>query len=68
MVICFPLKCKVESEGVNFKGTGGIESLGPPLGGIIFAQPELIITLKAARTNNVMNSMKNRTCIMKLQT
>jgi hypothetical protein len=40
--ILFPLKFIVESFGTALTKTGGKESLGPPVGGIILAQPELI--------------------------
>ena len=35
----------VESPGVAFNKTGGRESLGPPDGGMILAQPGPLITL-----------------------
>jgi hypothetical protein len=37
--ILFEAKLRVESGGLTFKSTGGKLSLGPPSGGIIFAQP-----------------------------
>lgn len=36
-----PEKFRVESPGVTLTNTGGSESLGPPSGGIILAQPEV---------------------------
>ena len=39
-VIVFESNPFVESGGVTFKSKGGSESLGPPVGGMILAQPE----------------------------
>ena len=39
-MIVFVLKPLDESGGVTFKSIGGSESLGPPVGGLMFAQPE----------------------------
>lgn len=44
-VILLPVKFRVESPGVAFNNTGGIESLGPPCGGTILAQPGPLIIL-----------------------
>jgi hypothetical protein len=38
-----PVKFLVESGGEDFNSLGGSESLGPPDGGIILAQPVLPI-------------------------
>jgi hypothetical protein len=38
-VIVFLSKFLLESAGVTFKRRGGRESLSPPVGGIILAQP-----------------------------
>src|SRR6185503_16581694 len=39
-VIVLVLTPLLESGGVTFTSTGGSESLGPPVGGMMFAQPE----------------------------
>jgi hypothetical protein len=44
-VILLTEKFLVESPGVAFSKTGGIESLGPPCGGMILAQPGPLVTL-----------------------
>ena len=59
-VILFSLKFREESLGVTCNNTGGNESLGPPVGGIIFAQPEL-------RNSNLNNNKMARRYNMPLQ-
>jgi hypothetical protein len=40
-----PVKPVIESLGTDITKTGGSESLGPPPGGIILAQPALAIAI-----------------------
>ncbi len=38
--ILLPVKFSAESFGLDFTNLGGMESIGPPPGGMILAQPE----------------------------
>jgi hypothetical protein len=65
--MCLSLKFLEESGGEALTSNGGRLSLGPPSGGIIFAQPGPLITLR-----NVIRMIKEEDIMdnffMKLQT
>ena len=50
-----PLKLSAESPGSAFNKRGGNESLGPPSGGIIFAQPVPAVMLTTAINTIIMD-------------
>ena len=60
-VIVFDLNPLVESGGVTFKRRGGSESLSPPVGGIILAQPlrtTIFVIRKIKRKKGEINFIK----------
>jgi hypothetical protein len=65
--MCLSLKFLEESGGEALTSNGGRLSLGPPSGGIIFAQPGPLITLmrqiKMSREKDIIDNF-----FMKLQT
>src|SRR4030095_11918473 len=57
----FVLKLLVESGGVTFTRRGGSESLSPPVGGIILAQPlrtTIFVIKKITRKKGEINFIK----------
>jgi len=62
--ILSPLKLRVESAGSAFTKRGGKESLGPPSGGIILAQPgpviKLVKKIMRVQTNKKTDFMMSR--------
>src|SRR5450631_1177794 len=59
-MIFFDVKCSEFNGGLAVKSTGGTESLGPPVGGIILAQP----VIKGTRSRTRKTSKKNRSRFM----
>src|SRR3954469_11076997 len=51
-VILLVLNCRAESLGVAVTSTGGNESLGPPVGGIILAHEEPIHIMQSSMLKN----------------
>ena len=61
-VIRVDLKFRAESPGVADSSFGGMESFGPPAGGIIFAQPDPPVMLMT-RIENAIN-INNKRCLL----
>src|SRR5579875_2677460 len=59
-VILLLLKCVEESEGVAFTKTGGKESLGPPVGGMILAQENKPLAIATANNKKRGKTKKER--------
>jgi hypothetical protein len=57
-IIFLGLTCSAFTVGSAFTRTGGSESLGPPVGGTIFAQP--VIKGKRVRPRQTRKKIKNR--------
>jgi len=64
----FPLKFTDESAGFALINTGGRESLNPPCGGTMLAQPEPLITLIEMIRMITANDIKTLEFINRLQT